>query len=169
MENTPRLIDHVAVLVDDLEESIGKWSAMLGYTFGPITRYRTSSWVDSSQSDAHFHDARVAFSKEGPPRIELMEVTGEGTHSLRERGFHHLGFVRVERVDELKKAFESTGVTTDGAALDESGRAILWFTDKNELDGIRLEFVGTDRQPIVLDDGREIPRDENGRLDFSRL
>ncbi|WP_285362800.1 VOC family protein [Microbacterium sp. LMC-P-041] len=149
----PRLIEHIGVLVDDLETAIARWESVMGYTFGPICRYRTDSWIDSSQAGPHHHDARLAFSNEGPPRIELMEVTGSGTHGPSQRGIHHFGIVQIDEADELRRSFIERGIAVDGASLDEAGRAILWFTDPEALDGIRLEFVGVEPQPAFSDDG----------------
>ncbi|WP_442575348.1 VOC family protein [Microbacterium sp. F51-2R] len=152
-ETSPRLIEHIGVLVEDLEAAIAQWESVLGYTFGPICRYRTDSWIDSSDPQPHAHDARIVFSQQGPPRIELMEVTGKGTHGPSQLGFHHFGIVQVEGADELRNQFIERGVGVDGASLDAEGRAILWFTDPAELNGIRLEFVGVEPQPAFTDSG----------------
>lgn len=152
-KTAPRLIEHIGVLVDDLEAAIERWESVMGYTFGPICRYRTDSWVDSSEEGPHHHDARLVFSHEGPPRIELMEVTGRGTHGPSQRGFHHFGIIQVEEADELRRSFIDRGIAVDGASLDAAGRAILWFTDPESLDGVRLEFVGVEPQPAFTDSG----------------
>jgi hypothetical protein len=153
------LIEHIGVLVPDLEDAIARWSAATGYTFSPIARYRTNRYVDHTEPGEHFHDARIAFSREGAPRIELMEVTGHGTHGPAEVGIHHLGFQNVQdpesRVDELTAA----GIGHDGISYDEQGRMLLCFTDKTALDGIRLELISSLPGPIVRDDGTELPRD----------
>jgi len=147
------LIHHIGILVDNLEEAIPRWEKALGYTFEPIKRYRTNSWVDSSDETPHFHDARISFSLEGPPYIELMEFTGSGTHSEAEgQGFHHFGFVDQPDVMARRVELAAQGIGHDGEALGEDGRPILWFTEKRDLNGIRLEYVSTDPQPIVPDD-----------------
>jgi catechol 2,3-dioxygenase-like lactoylglutathione lyase family enzyme len=159
------LVEHIGILVDDLEAAIDRWSRATGYTFSPIVRYRTDRWVDSSDPAPHPHDARIAFSLEGPPRIELMEVTGFGALGSSERGVHHFGFAGVDiagRVDAL----EAQGVGHDGHALDAQDRMLVCFTDKHALDGVRLELVSPLPNPIVADDGSELPRDaRTGRVD----
>lgn len=154
MMRVPRLIDHIGILVENLEESIVNWSKVTGYTFGPIGRYRTALWRDHSDTEPHPHDARIAFSQEGPPYVELMEFHGEGTHSRHEgEGFHHFGFLEYPDVEGRMSELAQIGVRHDGEALDGDGRVILWFTEKRDLDGVRLEYVSTSPQPVVADDG----------------
>ncbi|MFJ9610064.1 VOC family protein [Kitasatospora sp. NPDC101176] len=156
-------IHHIGVLVRDLEAAIDRWSRATGYTFSEVGRYVTDAYVDHSEADPHHHDARIAFSKEGPPHIELMEFTGEGTHSPAQgEGIHHLGFMNHPDVLGCKERLERAGVAADGMALDDAGDILLWFTDKRALDGIRLEFVSPVPQPIVMDDGRPAHRDAHG-------
>lgn len=150
----PRLIDHIGVLVENLEEAVAKWTATTGYTFGPIGRYRTELWRDHSNPEPHPHDARIAFSHNGPPYIELMEFHGEGTHGAAEgEGVHHLGFLEFPDVEGKMAELAAKGIGHDGESVDEAGRVILWFTDPSDLNGVRLEFVSTEAQPVVADDG----------------
>jgi catechol 2,3-dioxygenase-like lactoylglutathione lyase family enzyme len=153
----PRLIDHIGILVENLEEAIEKWQRATGYTFGPIGRYRTERYRDHSNPEPHWHDARIAFSQQGPPFIELMEFHGEGTHSAKEgEGFHHFGFLDYPDAHEKIAEMEAAGFRHDGESLDEQGRTILWFTDKRDLNGVRLEFVAAVPQPVVADDGEPL-------------
>lgn len=150
---TAPLIHHIGILVEDIEDAIVRWQKATGYTFGPIERYRTNWWVDSSDETPHFHDARISFSIEGPPYIELMEFAGKGSHSRAQgEGFHHFGFVDQPDVEGRRRELAALGIGHDGEAQTEDGRVILWFTEKKHLDGIRLEYVSTDQQPIVPDD-----------------
>jgi catechol 2,3-dioxygenase-like lactoylglutathione lyase family enzyme len=145
---TPPLIDHVGVLVADLEAAIERWSKVLGYSFTEILHYRTDAYVDSGIPAPHHHDARIAFSLEGPPFIELMEFTGEGTHAPAQgEGFHHLGFM-VDDAAAHRDQLAALGVGSDGASLDPDGRPILWFTERRDLHHMRLEFVGQGQQPV---------------------
>ncbi len=163
----PRPIDHIGILVPDLEEGIRRWSAATGYTFSPIARYRTSRYFDHSDITAHFHDARISFSLEGPPHIELMEATGDGTHSLAQLGIHHLGFRGVEDPAREVAELAELGIGYDGISLDEHGRTLLLFTEPAALDGIRLELISPLPGPVVADDGSELPRDPaTGRADL---
>ncbi|WP_181160344.1 VOC family protein [Streptomyces solincola] len=153
----------MGVLVENLEDAIRKWSLGTGYTFSEIGRYRTEFYSDHSNPRPHHHDARISFSKEGPPHIELMEFHGAGTHSAAQgEGIHHLGFMDHPRVEGVKTDLEAAGMRSDGVATDESGAILLWFTEKSDLHGIRLEFVSPVPQPIVMDDGSPAYRDARG-------
>ncbi|MEV6317364.1 VOC family protein [Streptomyces sp. NPDC051776] len=158
------LIHHVGVLVADLEDAIERWSVGTGYTFSEVARYRTDFYVDHSSPEPHFHDARICFSREGPPFIELMEFCGEGTHSAAQgEGIHHLGFMDYPDVEGRLRELGEQGVGCDGMALDgPQGKILLWFTEKQHLHGIRLEYVAGLPQPIVKDDGRPPYHDERG-------
>lgn len=164
------LIHHIGVLVENLEEAIEKWSQATGYTFTHIARYRTERYVDHSNETPHYHDARIAFSREGQPFIELMEFHGEGTHSAKEgEGFHHFGFIEHPDVEGRMRALADIGIPDDGKVLDENGNVILWFTEKSALNGMRLEYVSSDPQPIIADDGSPLPTDDQGRPDMNAV
>lgn len=161
----PLAIDHLGFLVSNLEESIERWSTVLGYSFSPVVRYRTEHYVDSSNRTPHFHDARLAVSLETGPMIELMEFTGSGTHAAGNgEGFHHFGFVGVPDVEGRIAEVAELGVGHDGATILESGRMHLCFTEPADLDGMRLEFVSQFAAPIVADDGSSIAPDRDGGL-----
>lgn len=164
---SPLTIDHIGFLVADLEDAIERWSIATGFTFSPIARYRTQTWTDSSDPQPHWHDARISFSREGSPAIELMEFHGEGTHSEKEgEGFHHIAFMNVTDIEERQQQLALLGFSSNGQAVDEDGNVILWFTDKKDLDNVRLEYVSADPQPIVADDGEPLPPDEQGKPDL---
>lgn len=161
------IIDHIGVLVPNLEDGIERWSRATGYTFSPVARYRTHHYIDHTEPGEHFHDARISFSLEGPPRIELMEVTGNGTHGPEQVGIHHLGMNGIEDPEGVLAELEKDGVPHDGRAMTPEGLIHLFFTDKSILDGIRLEFVSTRRGPTVQDDGSPMWRNpETDRVDF---
>jgi hypothetical protein len=156
---TAPLIEHIGILVPDLEEAIERWSAVTGYTFSPIGRYRTERYSDHTDETPHPHDARIAFSLEGPPRIELMEVTGTGTHGPEQLGIHHLGIQNVASPEAKREELAANGVLVDGCSFDAEGRILLMFTDKTALDGIRIEFISPLPGPLVADDGSPLWRD----------
>lgn len=150
------LIDHIGILVPDLEAAIARWSGALGYEFSPIGRYRTNLYRDQSNPEPHFHDTRICFSKQGPPYIELLEVTGDGTHALGQAGVHHLGIRGIDDVAGEIRRCAALGIGEDGHSILEDGRLHLWFTEKSGLDGVRLEFIAPIPGPTVADDGSEL-------------
>lgn len=161
------LIHHIGFLVANLEQAIERWSLATGYTFSPIARYRTANYSDASNREPHWHDARISFSLEGIPHIELMEFHGEGTHAASEgEGFHHLGYMNTPDNDARLRELEAQGFTQNGQTVDENGHVILWFTDKADLNNVRLEYVSADPQPIVADSGTPLAPDSEGKPDL---
>lgn len=159
----PPLIDHIGILVPDLEKAIERWSAATGYTFSAVHRYRTDRYSDHSNPEPHHHDARISFSKEGPPYLELMEFHGHGTHSAQQgEGFHHFGIVDHPDIERRMRELAELGFRDDGKSLDANDAVLLWFTNKDDLNGMRLEYVSSAAQPIVRDDGSEPYRDDRG-------
>jgi catechol 2,3-dioxygenase-like lactoylglutathione lyase family enzyme len=162
------IIDHIGVLVPDLEAGVARWSAMLGCRFSPAARYRTHHYVDHS-GPAHLHDARIAFSDLEGPRVELMEATGDGTHGPAQLGIHHLGVNGVADPEAVLAALRDRGLREDGVASTADGLIHLFFTDPALLDGVRIEVVSTRPSPAVADDGSPLPRDPvTGRPDYWR-
>ncbi|MCR2808375.1 MULTISPECIES: VOC family protein [unclassified Microbacterium] len=161
------LIHHIGFLVADLEAAIAHWSKVTGYTFSPIARYRTERYADASNPEPHWHDARISFSLEGPPHIELMEFHGAGTHAVTEgEGFHHLGFMNTPDIEARMAQMQAMGFTVNGQSIDENGHVVLWFTDKADLGNVRLEYVSADPQPIVDDSGALLELDSDGKPDL---
>ena len=155
------LIDHIGVLVEDLDEAVERWSRSTGYTFSPVGRYRTRRYVDGSDRHPHPHDARFCVSLEGPPRIELLEATGSGTHSREHLGAHHLALVGYDDLEAAADRMVAAGFAGDAWNTDDSGALLLWFTRPQELDGLRLELVSKRIAPIVHDDGAPAGIDES--------
>jgi catechol 2,3-dioxygenase-like lactoylglutathione lyase family enzyme len=157
------LIDHVGILVDDLETAIERWSAVTGYSFSPIGRYRTRGYSDESSALPHDHDARFSLSREGAPHIELLEVTGEGSHSARHLGVHHIA-MRVHDAAAERTRVEALGYGVDTWNTTPDGRVHICFTERSALDGMALEFISAFPGPIVLDSGEPAWRDpQTGR------
>lgn len=160
---SPDTVHHIGLLVADIDAARLRWAEATGYTLSPVTRYSTSGYRDLSNPEPHEHDARICFSFEGEPYLELMAQTGEGTHSARHgEGGHHLGFPVIPdtavRTEELAKL----GVAIDGENIQD-GRSILMFTDRNALSDVHLEYVeaGHDHPDMKLD-GSPVNRLPNG-------
>jgi catechol 2,3-dioxygenase-like lactoylglutathione lyase family enzyme len=146
-------VDHVGFLVVDLEEAIERWTRATGYTFSPIGRYRSNRYVDASDSSPHLHDARFSVSREGPPRIELLEATGSGTHAAEHAGPHHLALIGYDDLEAERERMSAGGFEADAWNSDDDQRLLLMFTQPRDLDGLRLELVSRRIAPILHDDG----------------
>ncbi|QNO36886.1 VOC family protein [Protaetiibacter sp. SSC-01] len=153
------VVDHIGVLVLDLEEAMARYTRALDVEFSPVGRYRTDRYEDDSSDCPHRHDARFAVTRGPGPRIELLEATGEGTHAARHAGVHHLAFTGIRDLDAEYERVTAAGVRVEAQNTDAEGRRLLFFAAAEPWSGTRLELVSALPGPIVLDDGSPAPVD----------
>lgn len=104
-------IDHIAIVVKNIDESLPRYTKVLGFKLLNI------------EDVPHMH-VRVAMleSSQGTTHFELVEPTTEGTGVQRYlqkkgEGFHHLCFV-VNDLQEALRTLKSQGIRL----IDESPR-----------------------------------------------
>jgi catechol 2,3-dioxygenase-like lactoylglutathione lyase family enzyme len=151
----PSVISHIGVLVTDLDAAIERWSRLTGWTFRGPMYYEPDTYSCAAAPEAHPHSQRIAFSVQGPPYVELLEVNpDEPTHDASQLGFHHVAFDGVEDIEAVLARFQDeTGV--DGLARDADGNTLLFFADPASpagFDGIRVEYVSAAEQPVRMED-----------------
>jgi catechol 2,3-dioxygenase-like lactoylglutathione lyase family enzyme len=118
---------HVGILVRDVEAARADFSAKLGLEFEPV----------HSQQLATGETARFCYSLQGPPYLELVEMTGSGSWSPDQpEGFHHIG-VSDPSVPARCAAF-GDGVELIAPGADGAPRVAL--TPAAALHGVRVEF-----------------------------
>lgn len=152
-------VDHLGILVLDLEEAVERYRRLLGVEFSPVGRYRTERYEDGSEPCPHRHDARFAVTRGAAPRLELLEATGEGTHAARHAGPHHLAFTGLDDLDAARDRALAAGARAEAQNTDAAGRRLLVFLAAEPWSGARLELVSSLPGPIVLDDGSPAPVD----------
>ncbi len=130
--DTARLrLDHVGVLVADVEAAVARYERLLG---GRFERYE-----DDEELDCHW--ARVGI---GPgTTLELVAPRSPGSpyaRDLRRRGegLHHLSF-RVADVQEERDRLEGLGLEVLGFTLDHAGWQEL-FVHPRHADGVLLHL-----------------------------
>ena len=148
---------HLGVLVSSVDVGRDRWAAVTGWTFSPVTRYRCEQWRDRSNLEPHLHDARLSFSFEGPPYIEMLEHLGSGTHSAQHgEGGHHLAFPSIDDNVVRTAELERLGVGIDGENIQD-GRPILMFTERSALNDLHIEYVEDGHvHPNLKDDGTPV-------------
>src|SRR5216683_5744005 len=73
---------HVGILVRDVEAARADFTARLGVEFEPVHRQKVATGETT----------RFCYSLQGPPYLELVEMTGTGSWSPEQpEGFHHIG------------------------------------------------------------------------------
>jgi catechol 2,3-dioxygenase-like lactoylglutathione lyase family enzyme len=118
---------HVGILVRDVEAARADFTARLGLEF-ELTR---------SQQLATGETTRFCYSLQGPPYLELVEMTGTGSWSAEQaEGFHHLGLADPS-VPARCTAF---GDAADLIASGADGSPLVVLTRPEALHGIRVEY-----------------------------
>jgi catechol 2,3-dioxygenase-like lactoylglutathione lyase family enzyme len=118
---------HVGILVRDIEAARADFTAKLGVEFEPV----------HGQQIATGETTRFCYSLQGPPYLELCEMTGTGSWSAEQpEGFHHIG-ISDPSVPARCAAF---GDQVDLIASAEDGAPRVVLTRPEALHGIRVEY-----------------------------
>lgn len=128
-------INHIGIVVKDIQKSLEPFRALLGLKLG-----------ETEELDVQGAITRVAFLPIGGVNVELVEtsaISGLAADFLREKGegIHHIAF----EVDDIEKAFnELGGMGTEfewGKIISGSrGSRVLFFKAK-EFNGVHIELV----------------------------
>jgi catechol 2,3-dioxygenase-like lactoylglutathione lyase family enzyme len=118
---------HVGILVRDVEAARADFAARLGIEFEPV----------HSQQLATGETARFCYSLQGPPYIELAEMTGTGSWSAGQpEGLHHIGVGDPEVAARCAAFDDQADLIAAGA--DGAPRVVL--TRPEALHGVRVEY-----------------------------
>jgi catechol 2,3-dioxygenase-like lactoylglutathione lyase family enzyme len=118
---------HVGILVRDVEAARADFAAMLGLEFEPVHGHQIATGETT----------RFCYSLQGPPYLELVEMTGTGSWSPEQpEGFHHIG-VSDPSVPARCAAF---GSGVDLIAPGADGSPLVALTPPEALHGVRVEY-----------------------------
>jgi catechol 2,3-dioxygenase-like lactoylglutathione lyase family enzyme len=132
--------DHLGILVHDLDDAIPRWERLLGITFMAPRSVHVDRMVEADGSEAEL-DLRIAFSVDGPPRYELLEVTGDGVYGAGNAdGLHHVA-VLCPDVEAERDRLVAHGARVIGAQYRPDGSAIVVYLDRGVLDGLPVELL----------------------------
>jgi methylmalonyl-CoA/ethylmalonyl-CoA epimerase len=124
-------INHVAVVVADIEASLGFWRDALGLDLHHV-------------EDVPSQKAMVAFLPTGESEVELVQPTAEGTGAakfLNERGpgMHHLCF-EVDDLDGMMTNLREKGVRLiNETPVELEGRRLIFIHPKSA-NGVLVEL-----------------------------
>jgi len=136
---------HVGILVPDLEAAVPRFAEVLGMTFLPSA----VAHVDylEEHGDTHPIDLRITWSMQGPPYVELLEMTGDGLYgSHHGEGLHHIGFWEPD-CEGLRSRFAALGLVTEGTQYTPERGIIATYVSPDGFHGTRLEYVDEGRRP----------------------
>ena len=118
---------HVGILVKDIEMAAADFGVLLGAEFEPV----------HSQQVGTGETVRLCYSLQGPPYLELMEMTGTSVWSPDQgEGLHHIG-VSDPSVPGRCAAFGEVDVITPGGG----GSPLVVMTRPIALHGVRVEYL----------------------------
>lgn len=136
-------IDHVAIVVQNLEKAIEKWKTFFDYS------QMTNPVVNTRQK------VRVVFlKKEGSMSIKLIEPTDETSPiyvlSKRGGGLHHICF-ECESVENEVEKMKTKGARLlsapqPGEAFENETIAFLFCEP-----GLNVELIDTDKRASLID------------------
>jgi methylmalonyl-CoA epimerase len=128
-------IEHIGIVVDDLESSIKKYTSLLDLDLEEIEEVNVEGVIN-----------RVAFLPVGQTNIELVETTAETglvADFLREKGegIHHLA-LEVEDLESMFKSLKAQGVEFlwDRIIKGSRGSSVAFFKPE-EFHGVYIELV----------------------------
>jgi catechol 2,3-dioxygenase-like lactoylglutathione lyase family enzyme len=131
-------IFHVGILVPNLEGAIEHYGRVLGIEFNHIVETPVSLLIDGEKQTV---DARLTFSRQGPPYVELIQMHDESFYSGRGvEGLHHIG-VWSSDYAATKDRLLSEGLKAEAEVLDGKGNSYVWFNTPESAGGTRFEFV----------------------------
>jgi len=118
---------HVGILVRDVEAARADFTARLGLEFEPV----------HSQQIATGETTRFCYSLQGPPYLELVEMTGAGSWSPDQpEGFHHLGLSDPD----VPGRCAALGPGAELIAPGPDGSPLVALTPPEALHGVRVEY-----------------------------
>ena len=131
-------IDQIGYLVDDLDQSIGRWVAHTGV--GPWTVFRGVSLEGRYRGKPVTVTMDVALGYQGDTQIELIKATNDAPSPYRHAdgrpvlGMHHIAWV-VDDIDAAVARLTSNGLT-------------VVFEAENP--ATRVAYLAHDHEPGVL-------------------
>ena len=125
---------HFGHLVPDLQRAMEAFGRRLQLTWS--TPFEMPSGFERADGEPDSDDVRIAFSAEGPPFMELIEVVPRQGSIFAEPaggGFHHIGYYAERWRDEVAR------LTADGMELERRGPGVAFVRDPRL--GTRFEIV----------------------------
>jgi len=142
---TESTFHHIGVLVPDMAKAIEWFNNVLGLDFGDPQLMTTQGRVDPHEygdNEKHEGSSYLAWSRQGPPYIEMVEAKGNGLHSLERHGagVHHIG-VFVDSVDAVLRRVEPLGMEIAGMVSAPDGTTMVCWMQPSPETGVLVEYI----------------------------
>jgi len=125
---------HVGCLVPDLRDAMASLGRQLQLTWA--TPFEMDSGFTLPDGTPDSDRVRIAYSAEGPPYVEIIEVVGRSGSIFAEPtsgGFHHLGVFAERWRDETER------LASEGMRVERLGAGVAFVRDPRT--GLRIEVV----------------------------
>ena len=128
-------IDHIGMIVKDLDASLASYTSKLGLEVEEIEEIEVEGAKD-----------RLAMIPIGESRIELIETSAEkglAADFLKEHGegIHHIA-IRVEGIDKIYEDLSAKGVKfVWGEVIQRDPKTKIAFLEADEFNGVLIELV----------------------------
>jgi catechol 2,3-dioxygenase-like lactoylglutathione lyase family enzyme len=139
------MLNHIGILVAELEEGIARYSDILGVRFRPPNLAKFASLEqDGVRAPA---ELLMTYSMQGPVYVELMQATGDGVWSARHGyGLHHIGGF-VSDIPEHMRRLVGAGLAPEASAFTPGGELLLSYFHPGGLMGARYELLSDKLKP----------------------
>lgn len=131
---------HAGFIVANLEEGIRELEVRYGCTFNKPSEVTAPDYEDRVSGERGPLDLRIAYTKDSPFRLEVIERTGNGVYSEKFLGLHHLGVWEPDPAGRLL-ALEAAGDDIDSVVRDEEGSVTVIYARPATMRGARIEYV----------------------------
>lgn len=138
---------HVGFLVDALDEAMESFGSAFGVTW-TVPNLAPVDWWRPGEPESQLQ-LRVAYSRQGPPYLELIQSHPSGFFGTQlGEGFHHIG-AWAEDCEETQAELIRSGITPVGTQYTEDRKIIVSYFDPEKLHGVMLEIVDEGRKPVM--------------------
>jgi hypothetical protein len=139
---------HVGILVPNLDEAMEKFSEVFKVTWTERGTAHADFW-ERDRGGSHPLTLDVAYTREGPPHIELLEATGDGLYGHQHvGGLHHIGGWEPDCTGRQRE-LEEAGYPAVGTQYNPNKEIIVSYFDPKALYGIMFEILDEGRKPAL--------------------
>lgn len=131
---------HAGLVVPDVPAAIRDLEARLGYTFNQPTRLAVHEAEDRLAGVTGPLDMTVAYTRDRPFRLELIECQGSGIYAAANQGLHHLGVWEPDPAGRLRQ-LEQAGDPVDAVFRQRDGAISVIYARSSATPGQRIEYV----------------------------
>lgn len=139
---------HAGFIVADIEVGIRDLQERLGYTFNEPIRARAEDMEDRVGGTRGPIDLWIAYTRDSPFRLEVIQSTGDGVYGDDHLGLHHLGVWEPDPEARLR-ALEKAGDPVDAVFREADGSVSIVYARSASLPGARIEYVGDAQRPAL--------------------